>query len=232
MLLDSACGVRDRYGDFLTTLAAKAGAEFLPAPLKGLGRISEKLWLRPSTDPDAQQTLFRRGDCANVFDVVRGMLACSTMDLLNICLGLFAACDPDLWHGINEGDLGGGVTSARAAGITEEIHVLRVKNRFRKPTSSGWADLLINFTFLSDPDQHVCEVQLVHEGMLTARKHCNAHTAYSKFRSALELLETFGLMQTPPHTDDDAQAEVGTSANKSLSPHSSELVQQRKFVQE
>ena len=29
--------------------------------------------------------------------------------------------------------------------------------------------------------------------MLTARKHCNAHTAYAKFRSALELLETFGL---------------------------------------
>ena len=144
-LLDSACGVRDRYSDFLATLAAKTGAEFLSAPLKGLVRISGKLWLRPSTDPDAQQTLFRRGDCANVFDVVRGMLVCSTMDLLNICLGLFAACDPDLWHDINESDLGGGVTSAQAAGITEEINVLRVKNRFRNPTSSGWADLLIKF---------------------------------------------------------------------------------------
>ena len=33
----------------------------------------------------------------------------------------------------------------------------------------------------------------MHAGMLTARKHCNAHTAYAKFRSALELLETFGL---------------------------------------
>ena len=30
--------------------------------------------------------------------------------------------------------------------------------------------------------------------MLTARKHCNAHAAYSKFRSALEMLEAFGLM--------------------------------------
>ena len=37
-------------------------------------------------------------------------------------------------------------------------------------------------------------MQLVHEGMLTARKHCNAHAAYSKFRSAREILETFGLM--------------------------------------
>jgi len=70
---------------------------------------------------------------------------------------------------------------------------LRVKNRFKQPTPSGWADILINFSFASDPDQHICEIQLVHTGMLTARKHCNAHTAYAKFRSALELLETFGL---------------------------------------
>merc|ERR1711934_598945 len=88
--------------------------------------------------------------------------------------------------------------------------------RFRNPTSSGWADLLINFTFVSDPDQHVCEVQLVHEEMLTARKHCNAHKAYAKFRSALELLQTFGLM------------DVDTSATQLVTE---ELVQQRKFVQ-
>ena len=50
-----------------------------------------------------------------------------------------------------------------------------------------------SFTFASDPDQHICEVQLVHAGMLTARKHCNAHNAYAKFRSALEMLDTFGL---------------------------------------
>ena len=35
-LLDSACGVRDRYGDFMTMLAEKAGAEYVAAPLKGL----------------------------------------------------------------------------------------------------------------------------------------------------------------------------------------------------
>ena len=50
-----------------------------------------------------------------------------------------------------------------------------------------------SFTFASDPDQHICELQLVHAGMLRARKQCNAHSAYSKFRSALELLETFEL---------------------------------------
>ena len=50
-----------------------------------------------------------------------------------------------------------------------------------------------SFTFASDPDQHICELQLVHAGMLRARMQCNAHSAYSKFRSALELLETFEL---------------------------------------
>ena len=50
-----------------------------------------------------------------------------------------------------------------------------------------------SFTFASDPDQHICELQLVHVGMLTARKQCNAHSAYSKFRSALEFLEAFEL---------------------------------------
>ena len=138
-LLDSACGVSDRYGNFLATLAAKSGARFLSAPLKGLERISEKLWLRPTASS------FPRGDCANIFDVVRGILACSTMGVLNICLDLLAACDPDMWYGINAAHLVDGVTSAQAAGITEEIRVLRVKNRFRKPTSSGWADLLIKF---------------------------------------------------------------------------------------
>ena len=144
-LLDSACGVRDRYGNFMTTLAAKAGAEYLAAPLKGLGRISEKLWLRPTTETGSKESFFPRGDCANVFDVVRGMLVCSVMDALNICLDLFAACDPDLWREVNDSDLGDDVTAAQAAGITEEIHVIRVKNRFRNPTSSGWADLLIKF---------------------------------------------------------------------------------------
>ena len=84
-----------------------------------------------------------------------------------------------------------------------------------------------SFTFVSDPDQHVCEVQLVHEGMLTARKHCNAHAAYAKFRSALELLETFGLMTLPPVTD-ETEVDVSTEAKVA----SEELTQHHKFVQE
>ena len=47
-LLDSACAVDDRFRDFMATLATKSGGEYMPSPLKGLFRMSEKLWLRPT----------------------------------------------------------------------------------------------------------------------------------------------------------------------------------------
>ena len=70
-----------------------------------------------------------------------------------------------------------------------------------------------SFSFASDPDQHICELQLVHRSMLTARKHCNAHTEYAKFRTALELLETFELST---HSVDVAEA---TRASGDLEDH-------------
>ena len=146
-LLDSACGVQGRYNSFMETLAVKSGGEFMVAPLKGLFRLSEKLWLRPTNNPDPNKPFFCRGDCANVFDVVRGMIFCSNMNELDICLGLLVACDVDLWRGLQvaRGVTGGDedLTAAQAAGIMEELIVLRVKNRFKRPTPSGWADILI-----------------------------------------------------------------------------------------
>merc|ERR1711959_581620 len=75
------------------------------------------------------------------------------------------------------------------AGIKEKIDVLRVKNRFAEPTSGGWADFMISFRFRSDPNQHVCELQLCHKDMMNVRKQMGAHHEYAEFRSALELLE-------------------------------------------
>ena len=69
-------------------------------------------------------------------------------------------------------------------------------------TQHYWTDARLScdsFSFTSDPDQHICELQLVHKSMFTARKHCNAHTAYTKFRTALELLETFELTTDAGH---------------------------------
>ena len=64
-------------------------------------------------------------------------------------------------------------------------------------------------------------MQLVHEDMLTARKYCNAHAAYSKFRSAYEILETFGLMDPDPFDDlqRDFVTEMGVSYKKFLATY-------------
>lgn len=160
-LFDSGCGVRDRYDNFMGMLAVKSGGKFHAAPLKGIFRLSEKLWLRPTDNPEPHKPFFPRGDCANVFDVVRGMIACANMDVMNMCLALLTACDVRLWHrdqaarGVNilDEDL---TTAAEAAGITEKLKILRVKNRLRRPTSSGWADVMIKCVAREGEGARVC----------------------------------------------------------------------------
>ena len=46
--------------------------------------------------------------------------------------------------------------------------------------------------FQDDPAQHLCEIQLVHERLMTDRKHGGAHHGYQIFRAAFELLEAIG----------------------------------------
>jgi hypothetical protein len=71
-----------------------------------------------------------------------------------------------------------------------EVEIVRVKNRFKEPTDSGWADYLVNFVFRADEHQHICELQLLHEKMLLVRKNMHAHSrSYIWFRTALSLLE-------------------------------------------
>ena len=38
--------------------------------------------------------------------------------------------------------------------MTDKIRLVRIKNRFIKPTSGGWADLLINFHFADDEERY------------------------------------------------------------------------------
>ena len=51
------------------------------------------------------------------------------------------------------------------------------------------ADCMINFFFADDPNKHVCEVQIVHQQLLTARKGLPGHIIYGRVRNATELLE-------------------------------------------
>ena len=87
-----------------------------------------------------------RGKTERVCDVVRAMLVAKDM------VTVAAIADAFIRLG--------------AAGIVE---VVRIKDRFSKPSAGGWRDLMINVVIVGDERQHVCEMQIVHEMMLTAR---------------------------------------------------------------
>ena len=51
---------------------------------------------------------------------------------------------------------------------------------------------MINFYFKTDPNQHICELQLAHSQMYTARKQFPGHAVYNKVRNAMEMSKLFG----------------------------------------
>jgi hypothetical protein len=104
------------------------------------------------------------GNCKRVFDVVRGMVECRTMTAVAQVLSNLDT---------NQG-----------------IELVRMKDRFlTEPSPGGWRDCMVCFVINDDPNQHVCEVQLVHHDLLTARKGLPGHSIYNRARNASELLE-------------------------------------------
>ena len=71
----------------------------------------------------------------------------------------------------------------------------RIKDRFTQPSGGGWRDLMVNLVVLGDEGavRHVCEVQVAHEMMLTARKGLPGHEVYAVQRNAAEFIESCGL---------------------------------------
>ena len=109
-----------------------------------------------------------RGDCECVCDIVRDMV-----------VGESAAQLAQL---------------VRAFFDDDAIVVVRLKDRFKKPSGGGWRDVMINYYLASDENRHVCEVQLVHKALLTARRGLPGHVIYGVVRNASEVLEFLGLM--------------------------------------
>jgi len=70
-----------------------------------------------------------------------------------------------------------------------ELKLLRMKMRFETPSDGGWRDALVNLVFTDDPTQHICELQIMHEKMMTIRADMGAHRDYAQVRGAAELLE-------------------------------------------
>ena len=125
----------------------------------------------------------------HVFDVVRGGLEFgSTQQGCNM-LEFVLACDVQEAARSGKSELAGILANL---GTAESIEIVRIKNRFFEPTSGGWADTMVNFFFTEDPNEHICEIQLVHTQMMTVRKEQGAHGAYTQTRTAHELLEAIG----------------------------------------
>jgi len=78
-----------------------------------------------------------------------------------------------------------------------DICIVRIKDRLssmEKTTPCGWADVMINFYFVDDPEHHIVEVQLFHDLMMQARGGLGGHEDYNTYRSILEIFEFNGVV--------------------------------------
>ena len=78
--------------------------------------------------------------------------------------------------------------SADGTWPSQTTHEVMVVERRSAPGGGGWRDLMINLVIVGDERKHVCEIQIVHEMMLTARKALPGHAVYGRVRNAEELL--------------------------------------------
>ena len=154
-LYATASAMHARLNDFLAQLAQKcAGAKALEAPLKGVGRALEKLVLRPGADAKIKAEGLTAIDATPLVDVLRGSLECRDFNNIVFVLELLELLDVDL----------GDEKKAEAQGWDLkrfQIRIIYLKNRFTAPTSGGWADCMLNFSFVhGDNTRHVMELQI------------------------------------------------------------------------
>jgi len=74
----------------------------------------------------------------------------------------------------------------------ENACIVRIKNRFAKPTDMGWADCQLMLYFSDTDHKHICEIQLVHNQLMIVRSAMGAHKMYTRVRAASELLTAYG----------------------------------------
>lgn len=106
------------------------------------------------------------GDATSVSDMVRAMIVVQSMAGVDAVLEMLLELEAD--------------------GV---IVIVRLKDRFcTSPSDGGWRDLMVNFFIVDDKTKHICELQVVHEKMLTAREGLSGHAIYDRVRTAVALL--------------------------------------------
>ena len=117
-----------------------------------------------------EKTLLKRrdspGNADQICDVVRGMITCSNLSQVSSVLQNLKASD--------------------------KLVITRVKDRFLGNPLMHWRDCIVNFYLKEDDNnKHICELQLVYNQMMTARKGLPGHAVYNRVRNASELLAAF-----------------------------------------
>jgi hypothetical protein len=135
-------------------------------------------------------------DARSLTDVVRGTATITSMAVGRQLILLLMAADregdrPEAEHSPHK-DTGGKEIILALGG--DSIVIVGVKNRW-KHAVNGWRDAQIKFYFRSDPNKHVCELQLSHQLLANVRKGMGMHKVYAKSRNAVELLEA---LRAPP----------------------------------
>ena len=154
-LFSHAAALLPRFNAFLRKLAQKcAAAKSLQAPLKGCGRALEKLVLRPGIDTKFKTKGVEALDATILVDILRGSLECPDFTEIVFILELLQLLDVEM----------GDPKKALAQGWDLDkfqIRIIHIKDRFTSPTSGGWADTMVNFSFAhGDDTHHVMELQI------------------------------------------------------------------------
>jgi hypothetical protein len=104
------------------------------------------------------------GDASRTFDIVRGMVICKNVNIIE--------------------KLVNALTGLHKQG---KIKRVRLKDRFNNPSAGGWRDYMDNIIICGDKNMHICELQIVHDTMIVARKGLPGHVVYGKQRNANEI---------------------------------------------
>lgn len=169
-LARSVCEV-DGKETHVTELETRGGLDLekVPPP-KGCWRILEKNALQRGFYRRRQSVFAGPISTQRCFDAARSTIICRD------CKGMLKVVD-------------------LLCGERSPVIICRGKNRFRKPSEGGWADVLFNVVWKDDPSRHVMEIQLVHVKLMMIR-HSSAfkgHDRYGEFRAAMEVSEVLDL---------------------------------------
>jgi hypothetical protein len=167
--------VRHTFESLLHGINSKLqNAKVSVAPPKLPYRALEKMAMEKSED---------RWTARCVLDLARGAINCANTGDMAKALLFLDACTSAVRRGERR--------NKYVALLMDlpEIQVVRMKDRFKSPAKSGWADIFINFVFADDPNRHVHELQIQHQNLTHIRKEWGEDSHYAGLRVLDELLK-------------------------------------------